>query len=207
MADALKVVLIDEDGFARDAVERVIRSGYPSAVVATASSYKEAPQLLKRDRCDVVILDLVLGDPRSFALIQKVRDAGADIRILVLSASPEAALRSLGDGVNGFLRKDFAAVSGSLCEAISVLLAGGRFVSEPLDELPASRDSGALGVLSAQEVKVFHALAQGEPIKEISFALKLSEKTVRTYRARLLQKLHLKSNTDLIRFAILNDLL
>ena len=213
MSDILNFLLVDDDAFVRDALVRVIHKGYPAAVVTMASNIDEAREGIERGKWDLVVLDLVLGKVNSLTLIRQLRAAGSATRILVLSALPEteAALPSLRAGANGFLGKDYAVATDKLCEAIGVVLAGGRFISEPLAEKlfdgSVTHQGGVLDALSAQEVKVFLALARGEPIKEISFALQLSEKTVRTYRARLFEKLQLKSDTDLIRFAMLNELL
>jgi DNA-binding NarL/FixJ family response regulator len=134
----------------------------------------------------------------------------APILVLSTHSEQESSLPALQAGANGFITKERAASKQFLTEALQAVLCGGTYVSQGLTDGMESQRSGIGGtadLLSEQEKRVLYFLAEGHPVKAIAGLMKISEKTVRTYRSRLLEKLNLKSDPDLIRYAIENKLL
>jgi DNA-binding NarL/FixJ family response regulator len=153
------------------------------------------------------LLDVTMPGPGVLGVIRAVADAGTRSRVLVLSAHRESeyAVRAIRAGAAGYLVKDRTAQE--LLEAVRRVASGRRYLTPAVADLlaedavrPAPPQPEDL--LSTRERQVLELLAAGKSNKEVAGALGLSPKTISTYRARLLEKLHLQSNADLVRFAL-----
>ena len=141
-------------------------------------------------------------------VIHKVQVQSLDIPILVLSAkrNQDAAIPAFRAGARGFISKNEAVSSDQLKHAVEKVLAGGKYVSEALaadlvDAIDGDQETSD-SILSSQEHRVLFHIASGKAIKEIAFLMNVSEKTVRTYRARITQKLNIKTDAEIVRYAI-----
>lgn len=137
--------------------------------------------------------------------IREIRDVKPTVPILVLTmhAEDQYAFRAFRAGASGYLHK--AEEPAILFEAVKKLLAGGRYVSGALAEkLATDLSAGDTPKLSDREVQVLRLLATGKTVKQIGSELSLSEKTISTYRVRLLEKLRLSTTAELVRYALLN---
>jgi two-component system invasion response regulator UvrY len=168
-------------------------------------------ELARRQRWDVVLLDLTMPGKDGVEALQELRRERPKLPVLVLSAHPEdqLALRLLKSGAAGYLTKDKA--PEVLFTAVRKVLRGEKYISESLAKklaldvvsgAPASRHE----TLSDREYQVMRMLAAGKPIKEIAKELFLSPRTVSTYRARVLEKMRMRSNAEVIRYALQNKL-
>jgi two-component system invasion response regulator UvrY len=181
-------------------------------VVGEAASVAELLAKLRESTADVLILDIAMPGPGIVETLRQVKQIQPRARSLVLTAYPEVdyAVRVLRAGAVGYLTKDRSLEQ--LAEAIRRVYRGGMYVSPSLGEVLAARlgrseTEPPHGALSDREFQVLRGLARGESLKSIAARLAVSPKTVTTYRSRILQKLGVATNAELVRYALEQDLL
>lgn len=183
-------------------------------VVAEVASGREALTVARNGECDVLLLDISMPDQSGVDTLRAISQGSSDVAVLILSVFPEQqyALNMLKLGAKGYLSKDCD--PEELLRAIRTVAAGRRFVTEAVGDLLASGlaagDDGGNAPhlqLSDRELQVFLHLARGNTVSRIAELLNLSAKTVSTYRARVLEKLALESNSDLTYYAMKNGLI
>ena len=202
----LRVLTIDEHAIVRDGVKKVFHN-YPTAVVfGEASSGEQALRLLRDQDWDIVILEIGL-EPGGFVLLKEITAVRPLLPILVLSSHSEEqyARRAFRAGAGGYVTKDSPITE--LQEAVQRVLVGRVYASSDITEqlvanLANREKRPGLETLSDREFEVLRLMAAGNTVTEIGRLLSLSDKTISTYRARLMQKLGLKSNAALIHYAI-----
>ena len=200
-------VLIADDHVAVRRGLRQILSGHPDiAVTAEAANAEELRACFAGAPPDVVLLDYNMPGVKGFSLMDEVRLAWPKTAVLVLSIHPEEELgiAAVRAGAAGYVGKD--APAEALLGAVRKVAAGGHYISDKLADSVAfsvaSRKPYHDEVLSAREGEVLRLIASGATPKEICFRLKLSRNTVSTYRARLLKKLGVRTNAELVRYAL-----
>jgi two-component system invasion response regulator UvrY len=162
--------------------------------------------LIWNEKWDVVVLDITLPDRSGLDVLSSIRRTRPKLPVLVLSMHPENqfAVRVLKQGASGYMTKESA--PAELVGAIRKVLAGGRYVSPTLAETLAtdlSRDErNPQEKLSDREFQVLRMLASGKTVSEIGQELFLSVKTISTYRSRILEKMGMKNNAELMHYAI-----
>jgi two-component system invasion response regulator UvrY len=208
----IRVVLADDHGVVREGIRRLLEERNGLTVVAEAGSVPELLAELRKTPTDVLVLDIAMPGPGIVETLRQVKAIQPRARSLVLTAHPEAdyAVRVLRAGAAGYLTKDRSLEQ--LVEAIRQVYRGGMYVSPSLGEALAARLGGverepAHGALSDREFEVLKGLAEGETLKSIAGRMALSPKTVTTYRTRVLQKLGLRGNAELVRYALEHRLL
>lgn len=203
-----QVLLVDDHEIVRRGLAALIRAELPEVAISEASTVAQALELVAREQFCLVVLDLNLPGRSGFELLEQV---ASTLPVLVLSGYPESgfAARALKQGARGYVTKATAATE--LVSAVQHVLAGRRYVSHSLAEALAegvvSDDPNPVSRLSHRELEVVRLIAQGRSLREIALELNLSEKTIGTYRARLGEKLGLKTNVDLTRFALQHQLI
>ncbi len=207
----IRVLIVDDHAVVRRGLREIVAEAPEMAVADEAASGAEALRLVRDADYDVVLLDLALPDLNGLDVLRQIRAERPAVRVLILSVHPEEqyAVRALRSGAAGYLTKDSA--PGELVEAIRQAAAGSRYVSRPLAERLAALLAGEappdpLAALSDREFQVLRMLGAGRTVGEIAAALSLSDKTISTYRGRLLLKLRLSTTAELIRYAIEHDL-
>ncbi len=167
--------------------------------------------LLQQNLPDIILLDLNFPGKSGMDILKEIKAMKIDVKILVLSMYPEErfAVRAMKDGASGYLTKETA--SDVLITAIRKIYAGGKFISSQLAEILVNDLTKTEGkqkhdLLSDRELQVFMGIASGKSQTEIGAELNLSSSTVNTYRARVLEKLDLKTNAEIIYYAIQNKL-
>ena len=205
----ISVLLADDHAVLRAGLRLLLDAQSDMAVVGEAADGIEVTQKVKELRPDVVVLDLSMPGPRSGTVIRQVRRACSSTRVLVLSLHDDAAYvrSSLFAGAAGYLVK--RAADTELMSAIRAVHAGRTFVdlTRPTGRKASLHRERIVGEaeapkrLSAQERTVLRLLAQGHSNQAIADRMRLSVKTVETYRTRLSQKLGLKGRAQLYRFA------
>lgn len=192
-------------------MKQIVDAQADFAWAGEASTGREALALLRSSPVDVLLLDLSLPDISGLDVLRQVRAHHETVATLVLSAYPEMqyGLNVLRAGASGFVSK--TADESELCRAIRAAVRGGRYVSPELAEVLVSGIQGGPGeprhsVLSEREFQIFCKLAEGKSVSEIAGKLFLSVKTVSTYRARILEKMGMKTNADITYYAIKNNL-
>ena len=203
---SLRILLVDDHAIVRAGLRQLIKDEYHKAIIDEASSYVHAIKGFKSGTFDLVVTDVSLGDRSGIELIKELKMI-RQAPVLVLSMHPESqyALRALKAGAAGYLTKDTA--SDEMSIAIRNVLLGKRYVSPKLGTLLAEalseRDKLDLyESLSDREFDVLKGISKGKSLLEISNSLSLSVSTISTYRSRILQKMKMKSNAELIQYAI-----
>jgi len=207
----MRVLIADDHSIVRRGVREILEEALHSLEVYEASSAAETLKVIREDVFDIVLLDISFPDGSGLDVLRQIRDFSPQIRVLLLSMYPEEqyAQRALRLGAVGYLTKDSA--PNELVAAIQKVAVGGKYITQALaerlaDEIGKEVRKSPLETLSNREFQVLTRLGAGRSIHEIAVELSLSPKTVSTYRSRLLEKLNLKSEADIIRYVIENRL-
>lgn len=208
----IAVMLADDHTLLRAGLRRLLEHAGDISVEGEAGNGSEALKLLAQRPWDLLVLDMSMPGRDGVELIRQIRHEYPKIPILVLTMHGEQqyAVRAIKAGAAGYLTKDSAAEE--LVEAVRKVSGGGRYLSRPLAESIAfdrHEDPGALPhqLLSDRELSVFRHLASGRTNSDIARLLFLSVKTISTYKSRILTKMQLRSQSDLVRYAIRNRLI
>ncbi|MEN9403123.1 MAG: hypothetical protein RL091_1826 [Verrucomicrobiota bacterium] len=203
----MKILLVDDHQVVRQGLKQMLADEYPKAAFGEAGTAAEAVQAIHRQKWDLVLLDLNLPGRGGLDALGDFKAAQPLLPVLVLSMHPEAefAVQALRAGAAGYLTKQSAAEE--LLAAVQKALEGGRYITASLAEKLAADVAGdnrqlPHEELSPREFETLRRLAAGHSVKEISSSLGLSSKTVSTYRARVLEKLKLRTTVDLARYAM-----
>jgi two-component system invasion response regulator UvrY len=207
-----QVLIADDHAMVRAGLRQFLEEGGRVGDVAEAASGQQAMDLLRTKRFDLLILDINMPGRGGLDILKNVRASYPETRVLIVSGFPEQqyAVNVLKAGASGYLSKDSA--PDELLRAVHVVLSGRRYVSNALAEqlasqLDAASDQPIHAGLSEREFQVLCKLAAGRSVSEIASELCLSVKTVSTYRSRVLEKMSLKSNADVTRYALQNGLI
>jgi DNA-binding NarL/FixJ family response regulator len=203
----IRIVIADDHPIVRAGFRQLVAEDPQLRVVAEAGDTTELLAVLAHHEADVVLLDIGMPGIAFLDLVQRIRATRPHTRILVVSMHPEdqVAVRAIEAGADGYVMKTQSA--DELVGAIRKVHAGGKHVGPALAErlaaeLAARRNGRARRDLSAREREILMLLGSGKSLKEIGARLTLSPKTVSTYRSRILTKLALKTNADLVRYVI-----
>ena len=202
----IRLLIADDHPVVRAGLRRIAEEDEGIIVTAEASNGQETLTALRSAIVDIVLLDISMPGAPFIDTLKRLREDHPTVRVLVLSAHPEDqwAVRSLRAGASGYLTKDHS--PDQLVEAVRRVFRGGRYVSPSLAEQLASRLGSEFAgapheLLSDREFDVLRGLGAGHTVKEVASDLRLSPKTVSTYRTRLMEKLAVSSNADLVRYA------
>lgn len=207
-----RVLIVDDHVLIREGLKKILREEAGMQVVGEARTAAEAFELVSATPCDVVILDLCLPDRNGLEVIQELKKDRPELPILVLSIYSEESfgVRTIKAGADGYVPKTTAA--HELVKAIRRVVQGGKYVSAKLAEqlvsnVQAGNSRPIHQMLSDREFQILRMIAQGKSISRIAEELHLSVSTVNTYRARILEKLNMRTNAELIHYAIKNGLI
>ena len=206
------VLIADDHAVVRAGLRQFLEESGRVTDVAEAGSGQQAMDLLRTKRFDLLILDINMPGRGGLDILKNVRASFPDTRVLIVSGFPEQqyAVNVLKAGASGYLSKESA--PEELLKAVQLVLSGRRYVSTALAEqlvanLDVDSDQPVHTGLSEREFQIFCKLAGGRAVSEIARELCLSVKTVSTYRSRVLEKMNLKSNADITRYALQNGLI
>lgn len=207
----IKVLMVDDHAIVRAGLKQMLHGLPDLCVSAEADNAQRALQLVETEPCDVVILDINLGDQSGLEVLKQIKQRRPELPVLILTMHSEKqyATRMLKAGASGFLNKESAAEE--LVNALRKIAHGGRYITQSLAEQLVMDIGHSSDIpherLSDREFEVFRLIAQGRKNKEIADELYLSEKTVSTYQSRILQKMNLDNRAAIIHYAIENALL
>ena len=208
----LRILIADDHTVVRKGLRQILLEEFPSAEITESADAASLFLKVLREEWDVVITDISMPDKSGLEVLQQIRRDHPRLPVLVLSAHSEDqyAIRALKAGANGYLCKDSA--SEELVTAIRRILLGKKYITASLAEklafhLDQDNDHPPHESLSDREFEVMKFLASGKVVSEIASQLCLSVTTISTYRARILTKMNLKTNYDLTRYAMENNLL
>ena len=206
-----KILVVDDHAVVRQGVKQILSEQFPGSVIGEAQNAEEMIERARTNNWDIVVLDIGMPGKSGLDALKELNQAHSRLPVLVLSAYPEdqLALRMLKAGAAGYLSKDSA--PSELVLAIRKILGGGKFVSASVAELLALNLESDLEKplheqLSDREYQVLCLIAVGRSLKDIADDLCVGISTVNTYRARILEKMRLKNNTQLTHYAIENRL-
>jgi DNA-binding NarL/FixJ family response regulator len=202
----IKVIIVDDHPVVRRGLKEIIEDEQDMDVVGEAKDAMECFSLVRKTDCDLVLLDINLPDRSGIDVLNQLKYEKPNLSILILSVLPEDqyALRLIKAGASGYLMKESALTE--LVKAIRKVSSGGKYVSVPLAEKMIfqsdSYENQSHKSLSNREFQVLSMIAQGKSLKSIADNLRVSEKTVSTYRSRIMDKMNMSHNSDLIRYAL-----
>ena len=203
----IRILIVDDHSIIRKGLKQILADAFPKAVFGEANDGNEALEQVWKQPWDIVLLDLSMPGKSGLDVLKQLVSAQPNMAVLVLSMHPEDqyAVRVLKTGAAGYITKNTA--SEEVIGAVQKVLAGGKYVSASLAENLASSLTAPTGkltheVLSDREYQVLRLIAVGKSVKEIGFELSLSVKTISTYRTRIMEKMNLKTNADIIRYAV-----
>ncbi len=203
----IKVLIADDHPIVRQGLRQILAETVDMEVSGEAVNGQEALEQVRVGGWDALVLDITMPGRSGFDILKDVKQAQPHLPVLVLSihAEDQLAVRALRAGASGYLNKENA--PDELVKAIRKVVSGGRYVSPSLAETLAFGLDTALyrprhETLSDREFQVMQLIASGKTPMEIAEMLSLSAKTVSTYRTRLLEKLDLKTNAELMRYAL-----
>lgn len=201
----MKALIVDDHRIVRRGLKEVLADSFPDIEVGEAANQAEALEQAWKHDWDIVLLDIGLPGRSGFDLLVDLKKAKPRLPIIVVSMYPEEhfAVRALKCGASSYLTKEAAA--DELPRAVHHVLNGAKYITPSLGEkLARDVETGEQKqheALSNREFQVMRMLAGGHTVKEIAAELCLSVKTISTYRTRILEKMHLTSNADLMRYA------
>jgi len=206
--ERVRVLLAEDHSMVREGLRRVLEDSGAIEVVEEAGDGLEAIQKTQKCNPDVAVIDLSMPGMGGIEAIARIRAMQSQAKILVLTMhdNVQYAVHALESGANGFVLKQAAA--GELVKAVLAVRAGKTYISESVAERLMARYTKPHGrvpqleALSGREFEVFVLLGSGCSIREAAKRMGLSERTVSTYRARLLEKLQLRNTAELIRLAL-----
>ncbi|MBI4661131.1 MAG: response regulator transcription factor [Verrucomicrobia bacterium] len=208
----MRILIIDDHAVVRQGLKQILADEFRRAVFGEARNAQEALDRVWKERWDVVVLDITLPGRSGLEVLKEIRRSRAEVPVLVLSMHPEDqfGVRVLKSGAAGYMNKETA--PQELVGAVKKVLAGGRYMSASLVDRMAcylANDSPKPPheLLSDREFLVLQLIASGKTVGEIAEQLSLSVKTISTYRTRILEKMKLKNNAELMRYAMENQLL
>jgi two-component system invasion response regulator UvrY len=206
----IRVIIVDDHPVVRRGLKQIIAAEQGMQVVGEAENAQEAIRVIRRTVCDAVVLDITLPDGSGLDVLGRLKSERPTLPVLIMSIHDEElyALRVLKTGASGYLMKN--SIPEELVKAIRKIASGGKYISSSLAERmasePASPDTPLHEKLSDREFQIMRLIASGKSLKEIGEALCISGKTVSSYRSRILEKMGMKTNADLIGYALKNGL-
>jgi len=206
-----KILIVDDHEVVREGVKRILNAKPGTIVFGEAGAAPDALRLVREQDWDVVVLDLSLGSRNGLELLKEFKQVRPKLPVLILSMHPEEqyARRAFKAGAAGYVTKDSS--RAELAEAVDSVTAGGKYITRALAEklivdLERGSDRPPHETLSDREFEVMQLIASGKTVTEIAALLSLSDKTISTYRVRILEKIGIQTNADLVRYAIQNKL-
>lgn len=208
----IKVLLADDHALLRGSLKQLLDETGFVQVLAQAGEYSEIVKAMAAHPIDLVVLDISMPGKNGVDIAKNLKEKYPTLKILMLSMHPEDqyAVRCLKAGASGYLTKNTA--PEKLVEAIQMIAAGRKYITPELAESLASHltddfEKPLHASLSDREFQTIRMIASGKKLSEIADELSLSPKTVSVYRARILEKMRMKTNGELTRYALENGLI
>lgn len=207
----IKIIIADDHPLFRRGLKHALEETPDIEVIGEASNGDSLLSMIKSDNLDMVLLDISMPGKSGLDLLKQLKSEHSKLPILILSVYPEEqyAVRFIKAGASGYLTKESAAEK--LAEAIRKIAAGGKYASTAIIEKLAfdfsDSDKPLHETLSDREYQVFGMISIGKSLTEIGVDLSLSVKTISTHRTRILEKMKMKKNAELIHYAITRNLL
>jgi two-component system invasion response regulator UvrY len=207
----IRVLIADDHAVVRAGVKQILADTPDITVAAEASSGQEALEMARKGGCDVLLLDLSMPGQGGLEILKQLKAEMPRLPVLVLTMHPEDqyAVRTIRAGAAGYLTKQ--SVAEELITALRTVFAGKKYITPAVadklaDEVKHDSDQPIHASLSDREFQIFIMIARGKTVSQIGDELCLSVKTISTYRARILEKMEMKSNSELTHYAFQQNL-
>jgi DNA-binding NarL/FixJ family response regulator len=208
----LRVLIADDHPVVRQGVKQILAEELELEQFGEARNAKEVLDNVSRKKWDILILDINLPDMNGLEILRQLKKVHPDLPVLVLTVFDEdqIAIRVLKAGASGFVTKE--TMPNELIAAVKKIHSGGRYVSPSLAEklvfnIYAEDEKPVHHRLSNREYQVICLIAAGKSVKQIAEELYLSIQTIRTYRTRILEKMEMSTDAELIHYAIQHGLI
>jgi two-component system invasion response regulator UvrY len=208
----IRVLTVDDHAVVRNGVKMLFEGRPEKAIFGEASNAREAVRLVREQDWDVVVLDITLGDRSGIEVMKELKAVRPRLPVLILSMHSEAqfARRAFKAGAAGYITKD--SLPDELANAVIKVARGGKYVSPTLAELLVTGIDSDAGRephegLSDREFEIMCLIASGKTVSEIAELLSRSVKTISTYRARILEKMGMRTNAEITHYVIQNKLI
>ncbi|MBA4417313.1 MAG: DNA-binding response regulator [Syntrophus sp. (in: bacteria)] len=209
----IKVIITDDHPIVREGLEKILSRDENIHVAGTARNARELMSLLHTEECTVVVLDITLPDRNGIDVLEQIKREKPHVNVLMLSVHKEElyAMRAFRAGASGYMTKESA--PEELINTIKCIAAGksyaSPFMTEKLfDTIEGKKADASLhGDLTNRELQILCMIAAGETPRAIAEKLYLSVKTVNAYRERILKKMNMRSNAELVRYAFQQGLI
>ena len=207
----MKILICDDHKIVRDGLRQILQQLQEATIIAEAGNGDEALDLLRNDTFDILLLDISLPGRNGLEVLQIVKEKWPLINVLILTMQPQEifALRALKLGASGYLTKD--AAMEELLIAVKRVSEGEKYISTSVEaflvqHLVDDKPSEKHNALSNREYDIMIRIANGKSLLEIGHELAISNKTVGTYRTRILEKMELTKNIELTWYCMENKL-
>ncbi len=208
----LKILIADDHAIVRKGLKQLLLEEYPSASIGEVSDTEELINQVMNKGWDVVICDMNMPGRSGLDGLTNIKQISPELPVLIMSMYPEDqyALRVLKAGASGYLQKE--SIHDDIIKAIQTVQLGKKFITPTIAEKLAdayqnNNNKQPHDLLSDREFDVFKLIAAGKTVTDIATRLSLSTTTVSTYRSRVLEKMNIKSNAELTRYALENKLI
>jgi DNA-binding NarL/FixJ family response regulator len=203
----IRILIADDHAIVRQGLKQILEENHDMKIVAEHANGANALRWLRGNDCDVVLLDISMPGMNGIDLLKQLREEKPKLPILILSGYSEDqyAVRLIKAGAAGYLVKESALEV--VVEAVRRVAGGKKYISATVaemlaDDVGAASDKAVHETLSDREYQILLLLASASTVSEIADTLALSVKTVSTYRTRILEKMHLRNNAELMHYAI-----
>jgi DNA-binding NarL/FixJ family response regulator len=207
----MKILIADDHAIVRKGLIQILREEFPIVEITEIANSNEILKEVRKQIWDIILLDISMPGQNGIEILKQIRLEGIKAPVLMLSMHPEEqyAVRVLKAGASGFLNKQSA--TEELLNAIHKVLSGKKYITTSVAEqlaesLNEKSPKHIHELLSDREMQVLQLIAAGKTVSEIATQISLSVNTISTYRVRILEKINLKNNAELTRFAIDNNL-
>lgn len=208
----IRILIADDHEMFREGIKRICEDNPDIVVAGEASNGIEALDRVSKEEFDLLLLDIAMPGLSGLDALKQLKSMKPKLRVLVLSMYPEDeyAIRAIKAGAAGYLTK--AKASHELMAAIKKVSSGGNYINASVAEkllfdMKPQHAGPPHESLSDREYQIFSMIVRGKKVGEIAEELSLSVKTVSTYKARILNKMQMKSSVELVKYAVENDLM
>ncbi len=203
----IRILIVDDHAIVRQGLKQIVEKSGEMQVVADAENGISALRKIREVECDVVLLDISMPDMNGLDVLKQIHAEKPNLPVLIVSiySEDQYAMRLIKAGAAGYLTKETP--PPELINALLRVAGGKKYISPVVAEILAEEIGDAGNKLphqslSDREYQIFMLLASAQTVTEVADALSLSVKTVSTYRSRILDKMHLNNNAELMHYAV-----
>ena len=208
----MRILIADDHAIVRRGLKEILLDEYPSSLIGDASDAEELLKKVFQEEWDLIISDVSMPGRSGLDALKQIKQAFPKLPVLIMSiySEDQYAVRAFRAGASGYFNKN--SIHEELFKAIESVRKGKKYVTAAVAEklaeaIPIENTAQPHQLLSDREFEVFKLLASGKTVSEIAYQLSLSANTVSTYRSRILEKMNLHSNNELMRYALEEKLL